>query len=163
MNLKFTHWIMLIPMITIGLLFIAGFDSYEQDKTTTLTNTAMDQEAKNVLGGALASCCTEPMTGFYRNGFCQTGPTDYGTHVVCAVMTQAFLDFTKARGNDLCTARPEYRFPGLKAGDKWCLCAVRWKEAFDAGYAPKVVLESTHEKALQFMTLEELKSMQFGC
>jgi len=113
---------------------------------------------KNVLGTALQSCCTDPMTGFYRNGSCQTGPDDFGTHVVCALMTKEFLDYTLAQGNDLCTARPEYHFPGLKPGDKWCLCAVRWQEAFEAGVAPNVVLESTHEKALEFIKLEDLKA-----
>ena len=116
-----------------------------------------DNVTKNVLGTALQSCCTDPMTGFYRNGSCQTGPDDYGTHVVCALMTKEFLDYTLEQGNDLCTARPEYRFPGLKPGDKWCLCAVRWQEAFEAGVAPLVVLESTHEKALEFIKLEDLK------
>lgn len=112
---------------------------------------------RNVLGTKLEMCSTSPLTGFYRDGYCNTGRDDYGTHVVCAEMTQEFLDFTKAKGNDLCTARPEYRFPGLKTGNKWCLCALRWKEAYEAGYAPKVVLESTNEKALKYVTLEELK------
>jgi len=123
--------------------------------------TDMDINAKNVLGTPLQTCCTEPMTGYYRNGRCDTDPSDYGTHVVCAVMTQEFLDFTKARGNDLCTARPEYRFPGLKAGDGWCLCAVRWKEAYKEGVAPLVKLESTHKKALEFVSLEALESRAF--
>lgn len=115
---------------------------------------------KNVLGTELKSCCTDPMTGYYRDGVCNTGPTDSGRHVVCAEMTQEFLDFTKAQGNDLCTARLQYNFPGLKAGDRWCLCAVRWKEAYDAGKAPKVVLESTHVKALDYIKIEELQEME---
>lgn len=113
--------------------------------------------ARNVLGGPLATCCTAPMTGFYRDGNCHTGPQDAGTHVVCARVTQAFLAFSVARGNDLVTPVPQFRFPGLKPGDKWCLCALRWKEAFAAGVAPPVVLAATHEKALDFVTLEDLK------
>lgn len=98
------------------------------------------------------------MTGFYRNGFCQTGPQDRGVHVVCAELTEAFLTYTKAQGNDLSTPRPEYNFPGLKPGDKWCLCAARWKEALDDGVAPAVDLEATHEAALNHVSLEELKA-----
>jgi hypothetical protein len=113
--------------------------------------------ARNVLGGPLAACCTAPMTGFYRDGSCHTGPQDIGTHVVCARVTREFLDFSVARGNDLVTPVPEFRFPGLKPGDKWCLCALRWKEALQAGVAPQVLLAATHEKALDFVTLEELK------
>ncbi|MFK7811404.1 MAG: DUF2237 family protein [Maribacter sp.] len=111
---------------------------------------------KNVLGGELQSCCFEPKTGFYRDGFCKTGAEDYGTHVVCAEMTTEFLEFTKTKGNDLSTPKPEWRFPGLKAGDKWCLCILRWLEAEKAGKAPKISLESTHEKALDYTSLEKL-------
>lgn len=116
--------------------------------------------AKNVLGEPLQSCCTDPMTGFYRDGVCNTGPDDFGTHVVCAEMTAEFLSFTKSKGNDLSTPRPEYRFPGLKPGDGWCLCALRWKEAYEAGVAPPVRLASTHEKALEFVDLKVLKAHQ---
>ena len=112
--------------------------------------------AKNVLGSELASCSHDPLTGFYRDGCCNTGPQDRGLHVVCAVMTEEFLAFSKARGNDLSTPRPEYRFPGLKGGDQWCLCALRWQEAFNAGVAPGVRLEATHEKALAVLELEDL-------
>lgn len=112
--------------------------------------------SKNVLGGPLASCSTDPMTGFFRDGCCTTGPQDRGRHVVCAIMTQAFLSFSKARGNDLSTPRPEYQFPGLNPGDSWCLCAARWREAFEAGVAPQVHLEATHEAALQVVELEHL-------
>lgn len=112
---------------------------------------------KNVLGTELKKCCDNPKTGFYRNGFCQTGPSDHGTHVACATVTKEFLEFTKSRGNDLMTPRPEYQFPGLKPGDKWCLCALRWLEAKKAGVAPKLDLEATHEKMLEFATIEELK------
>jgi uncharacterized protein (DUF2237 family) len=120
-------------------------------------NSTTETKSKNILGDTLQTCCTNPMTGFYRNGKCETGPTDYGTHVVCAEMTEAFLEFTLLLGNDLMTPRPEYSFPGLKVGDKWCLCALRWKEAYAAGFAPPVILESTHEKVLQIIDIEILK------
>jgi len=97
------------------------------------------------------------MTGFYRDGLCNTGGGDYGVHVVCAQVTQEFLDYTKAQGNDLSTPVPAYNFPGLKPGDRWCLCAARWKEAFDDGIAPPVVLESTHAAALEYVSLDDLK------
>ena len=113
--------------------------------------------ARNVLGGPLATCCTVPMTGFYRDGSCHTGPQDVGTHVVCAQVTREFLEFSVARGNDLVTPVPQFHFPGLRPGDKWCLCALRWKEALEAGVAPPVVLAATHEKALEFVALEHLK------
>ena len=113
--------------------------------------------ARNVLGGPLATCCTAPLTGFYRDGSCHTGPQDLGTHVVCAQVTLEFLEFSVARGNDLVTPVPQFHFPGLNPGDKWCLCAMRWKEALDAGVAPPVVLAATHEKALEFVSLEDLK------
>ncbi|KPQ33851.1 MAG: hypothetical protein HLUCCA11_16995 [Phormidesmis priestleyi Ana] len=113
---------------------------------------------QNVLGTELKSCCTSPMTGFYRDGICQTGPQDRGVHVVCAQLTEAFLRYTKAQGNDLSTPRPEYNFPGLKPGDRWCLCASRWKEALDDGVAPPVVLASTHKAALEYVSLETLKA-----
>jgi uncharacterized protein (DUF2237 family) len=98
------------------------------------------------------------MTGFYRDGSCHTGPQDRGVHVVCAQLTEAFLRYTKAQGNDLSTPQPDYNFPGLKPGDKWCLCAARWKEAMDDGVAPPVVLASTHEAALKHASLDELKA-----
>lgn len=119
--------------------------------------TMQVRAAKNVLGTELQPCCTDPMTGFYRTGRCLTGPEDIGQHVVCAQMTAAFLAFTKAQGNDLSTARPAMNFPGLAPGDRWCLCAARWQEALDAGVAPPVFLEATHEAALQYLTLEALK------
>lgn len=114
--------------------------------------------SKNVLGTALESCCTSPMTGFYRDGMCQTGPQDRGVHVVCAELTEAFLSYTKAQGNDLSTPQPLYNFPGLNPGDKWCLCAARWKEAMEDGVAPPVVLASTHEAALKYVSLETLQA-----
>ncbi len=112
-------------------------------------------EAKNVLGEKLEICCTSPMTGYYRNGKCETGPTDVGTHVVCAQITAEFLTFTKSRGNDLST--PASGFPGLKPGDKWCLCVSRWQEAQEAGVAPPVILSSTNEATLKVVSLEELQ------
>jgi len=119
--------------------------------------------ARNVLGGELEVCCTNPMTGWYRNGSCDTGPGDHGLHLVCAVMTDKFLAFSKAMGNDLSTPVPEWGFPGLKEGDRWCLCATRWKEALDAEMAPQVVLEATHMSMLEFATLEELKAHAVEC
>ena len=114
-------------------------------------------EARNVVGGQLETCCTSPMTGFYRDGKCNTGGGDFGAHVVCAQMTEEFLAFTKAQGNDLSTPVPAFEFPGLKAGDRWCLCASRWKEALDAGMAPPIVLAATHASALEYASLDELK------
>ena len=117
-----------------------------------------DQTALNVLGQALAPCSHDPMTDFFRDGCCRTREDDTGSHVVCARMTQAFLAFTRARGNDLGTPRPEWDFPGLQPGDRWCLCALRWKEAFEAGVAPPVLLESTHIRALDVLSLEQLQA-----
>ena len=114
--------------------------------------------ATNVLGEPLAGCCTAPITGFYRDGFCHTGPEDAGVHVVCAVVTDAFLQFSAARGNDLATPRPAFGFPGLSEGDRWCLCAARWAEAHAAGVAPRVVLTATHEAALEQIDLADLKA-----
>ena len=112
---------------------------------------------KNVLGEELQACCFEPMTGYLRNGYCQTLAQDTGTHVVCALMTEDFLSFTKKRGNDLTTPIPHWQFPGLKPGDKWCLCISRWLEAEQAGVAPSVMLQATHIKALEFTSLELLQ------
>ena len=112
----------------------------------------------NVLGEPLQECGRDPLTGFYRDGCCETGPDDVGTHVVCAVMTAEFLAFTKGRGNDLSTPRPSLRFPGLAPGDRWCLCVSRWKEALDAGAAPPVVLEATHRRALDVVSLDDLRA-----
>lgn len=111
---------------------------------------------KNVFGESLQVCCTSPMTGYYRDGFCRTDEHDQGRHTVCAIMTEEFLSFSKSKGNDLSTPIPEYQFSGLKAGDQWCLCALRWKEAFDAGMAPLVVLEATNEKTLDYVQLNDL-------
>lgn len=122
----------------------------------------MSRAALNVLGTDLKTCGKDPMTGFYRDGCCNTGPLDSGTHTVCAVMTEAFLTYTKSQGNDLSTPIPAYNFPGLKAGDRWCLCVSRWKQAYEAGCAPQVILEATHIKSLQVVTLEQLKEHVFN-
>lgn len=111
---------------------------------------------KNIFGESLQSCCNDPLTGFYRDGYCKTDQMDVGSHTVCAIVTEEFLAFSKNKGNDLGTPRPEYQFPGLKPGDKWCLCALRWKEAFEAGCAPKVKLEATNEKTLEYITINDL-------
>jgi uncharacterized protein (DUF2237 family) len=112
----------------------------------------------NVLGGDLAPCSFRPLTGFYRDGYCRTGAGDAGVHVVCAVMTAEFLEFTRSRGNDLVTPQPQWMFPGLEPGDRWCLVAARWQEALEAGVAPPVVLEATHASALEFVSLTDLEA-----
>lgn len=113
--------------------------------------------ARNVLGEPLQPCCTSPLTGFYRDGMCNTGAGDVGAHVICAQVTADFLNFTRSQGNDLSTPMPAFGFPGLKPGDRWCLCAPRWQEALEAGSAPPVVLEATHALALEYVSLAELK------
>ena len=113
---------------------------------------------RNVNGAPLQPCCTDPMTGFYRDGHCHTGPEDRGVHVVCAVMTEKFLTYTKAQGNDLSTPQPRFNFPGLEPGDGWCLCAARWLEAYEAGVAPPVKLDATHAKALDIIPQEVLEA-----
>ena len=123
-----------------------------------MRDPAMPSSARNVFGAPLACCCTSPLTGFNRDGYCHTGPHDLGSHTVCAEMTAAFLDFSRRHGNDLVTPRPEFGFPGLRPGDRWCLCVSRWKEALEAGVAPPVLLAATHEKALEVVTLEQLQA-----
>lgn len=115
------------------------------------------EHARNVLGERLQSCSEAPLTGFYRDGCCNTGPDDLGVHTVCVQVTREFLDFSLARGNDLSTPVPEFGFPGLAPGDRWCLCAARWQEALEAGMAPRVVLAATHEATLEFVALDDLK------
>ncbi len=115
---------------------------------------------KNVLGTDLEPCCYNPLTGFMRDGYCSLNNTDRGTHIACALITDEFLNYTKSKGNDLTTPILEYNFPGLKAGDKWCLCILRWREAFEAGVAPRLKLEATHERALEYVSrliLEEFR------
>jgi uncharacterized protein (DUF2237 family) len=123
----------------------------------TITKIEDMVAARNVLGGPLENCCMAPKTGYYRDGFCKTDHNDQGKHVVCAKMTLEFLEFTKSKGNDLMTPAPHYNFPGLKPGDHWCLCALRWKEALNAGKAPPVHLRRTNIKALEYVSLEDLK------
>lgn len=113
---------------------------------------------KNILGTELQPCCTDPMTGFYRTGRCDTGGSDQGLHIICVRMTEEFLAFSRDRGNDLSTPWPEAGFPGLKPGDQWCLCIDRWKEALQAGVAPQVILESTHMSTLEFESMENLQA-----
>jgi uncharacterized protein (DUF2237 family) len=117
---------------------------------------AMRPTQKNILGLPIVPCSLKPRTGFFRTGCCETGPEDVGAHVVCAVMTEDFLAFSRDRGNDLSTPRPDFGFPGLRPGDRWCLCASRWKEALDAGVAPPIVLASTHHAALEHVSREDL-------
>ncbi|XDZ66293.1 DUF2237 family protein [Alphaproteobacteria bacterium LSUCC0684] len=116
------------------------------------------ERQRNVLGGELASCSERPLTGFYRTGCCDTGPEDQGVHTVCAIMTEEFLAFSKAAGNDLSTPRPEFGFDGLAPGDRWCLCAARWEQARLAGKAPKVVLQATNMVTLRICALDDLKA-----
>jgi uncharacterized protein len=115
------------------------------------------REDKNVLGGRLEPCSVSPRTGFYRDGCCNTGSEDVGMHVVCVQLTESFLDFSREQGNDLSTPVPEHDFPGLEPGDRWCVCVARWREAFDSGVAPPVVLTATHEETLAVVTLDALK------
>jgi uncharacterized protein len=129
-----------------------------QSRSAVSRGPAVNQidESVNVLGEPLKPCSYDPVTGFYRDGCCNTGPEDRGRHTVCARMTAEFLAFSRARGNDLSTPRPELGFPGLRPGDRWCLCAERWREAWEAGMAPKVVLASTHRSVLELVPLEVL-------
>ncbi len=124
----------------------------------------MKKKRNNVLGGELAPCCYAPKTGYFRDGFCRTDESDRGRHVICAEMTESFLHFTQAQGNDLSTARPEFDFPGLVPGDRWCICALRWKAAWEAGCAPRVILEACDESALKIVSLEALQAhAAYGC
>ena len=123
---------------------------------------SLPERGKNVLGQFLENCSQDPLTGFYRDGCCRTSDDDRGSHTICVRMTSEFLLFSRATGNDLLTPAPEFGFPGLKPGDQWCLCAMRWKEAFDAGAAPLVVLEATHERALESVSLDELLEFAVG-
>jgi uncharacterized protein len=147
---------LIINILCCFVLFCSNQKTYAQ--TTKKIKKKETTMATNVLGTELQACCFDPKTGYFRDGYCKTRMDDVGTHVVCAVVTQEFLTFTRSRGNDLETPFPQYDFPGLKPGDKWCLCVLRWKEALDAGFAPPVVLESTHKVALKYVTLEDLKN-----
>lgn len=119
----------------------------------------MKEPARNILGEELVACGMDPLTGFYRNGCCETGPQDTGSHTVCVAVTDEFLQFTSSVGNDLSTPMPHYGFPGLKSGDRWCLCASRWLQAYDAGCAPRVYVQSTHEAALRVIPLHVMTQM----
>ena len=142
-----------LPKFTSRFLLAAACFS------TPHTGTYMkDKSVLNVYGKPLISCGENPKTGYYRDGFCTTGAEDAGIHVVCAVVTTEFLEYSKKKGNDLITPRPEYDFKGLKQGDRWCLCASRWKEAFEANVAPPVILESTHQKALEIIPLKNFET-----
>jgi uncharacterized protein (DUF2237 family) len=123
------------------------------------TGGSRRQPAVNVLGGVLVPCSADPVTGFFRNGCCDTAPDDLGSHTVCAVMTADFLEFSKDSGNDLSTPHPEFGFSGLKPGDRWCLCAPRWQQALAAGKAPNLILEATHRGALEYCRLDDLKRL----
>jgi len=129
----------------------------KETTTSTLNKNKMKKQEKNVFGTALEMASLEPLTGFYRDGFCSTGDADTGIHVVAAVLTDEFLNYSKSKGNDLITPNLKYGFPGLKSGDVWCLCANRWKEALKAGVAPPVILKATNEKALDIISLDDLK------
>lgn len=119
------------------------------------------EKEKNLLGGKLENCSNDPLTGFHRTGKCQTGPQDRGCHAICVMVTEKFLEFSKAAGNDLSTPAPQYHFPGLKEGDRWCLCALRWKEAYESGAAPMIVLEATSEAALKPISRSVLEEFAF--
>ena len=129
----------------------------------TLTNETkiFSIRGKNVLGTELSPCCHSPKTGYFRDGFCRITEDDLGVHSVCVIVDEDFLEFSRSRGNDLSTPVPQFAFPGLKPGDKWCLCAARWAEAYRAGKAPRVVLEATHEKTLEIVPLAHLKNFAF--
>jgi uncharacterized protein len=160
-----------LQLFLLLVIFISNM-SFAQAKVKQLENCGntktknkinkMDSTQLNVLGQPLALASIDPLTGYYRNGYCQTDINDRGLHVVAAIVTDEFLQYSKQKGNDLITPYPESNFPGLKAGDVWCLCVMRWKEALDAGVAPPVVLEATNIKALQFVSLDQLKSVKLN-
>jgi len=146
------RWVIKVILLLSSLPLHATGQQCERPGDKTVMESQKDQsESKNVLGQPLEECGCNPLTGFYRDGFCKTDSHDFGSHTVCAVMTDQFLNFTKGRGNDLSNPAPQYGFPGLKSGDRWCLCVSRWKEAYEAGVAPPVILEATHERALRIV------------
>jgi uncharacterized protein (DUF2237 family) len=151
---------MIDKIMCFFIITIVALEGLLQSKIIKLPNENFmtgGNNTKNILNTKLVTCCDIPnkITGFYRDGYCSTGPTDYGTHIVCAIVDDKFLKFTKSRGNDLITPYPP-SFPGLKAGDKWCLCIKRWIEAYEAGYAPKIVAEATNELATKYISKEIL-------
>jgi uncharacterized protein len=148
------------PTPTVAIAFVINgglIGYYEIIGIQLFDDNSMATTELNVLGEPLKCCCTSPMTGFYRDGLCRTGAIDLGIHVVCAQVTAEFLNYTKAQGNDLSTPMPDYGFPGLKPGDRWCLCAQRWREAMDDGMAPPVDLAATHAAALKHVSLQTLQ------
>lgn len=147
-----------VTHLPAGSNSLTTYSSTSSTMPESVSSNDASMRATNVLGTELQPCSHDPKTGFYRTGFCTTGPEDRGSHVVCAQMTESFLSFTKAQGNDLSTPRPAYDFPGLNPGDRWCLCAARWEEARQAGCAPPVVLEATHPAALNVVDLDVLKN-----
>ena len=149
-----------IIFFNILLIILFSNNSNALENMTKIPNKNFKENAKNVLGTKLESCCLDPLTGYFRDGFCHTNIQDVGTHVVCAQITDEFLQFTLSRGNDLITPAPHYNFKGLKVGDFWCLCALRWLEAHEAGVAPKIKLESTNSKTLDYIDLKTLKKYQ---
>ena len=151
----------LLLLLSIGLLTFCAFSfTTSENNNQEIMEIKKDVKAKNVLGTDLQACCFEPKTGWYRDGYCNTDFRDFGVHVVCAELTDEFLNYSSSCGNDLKTPKPQHGFPGLKAGDKWCLCVSRWKEAMIAGVAPPIVLESTHAKALETVSMEDLKQYE---
>ena len=146
------------PPPPLDVILLTVHTSMSSSTNGKAASNGTSHERANVLGTALQPCSQDPQTGFYRTGYCTTGPEDRGRHVVCAEMTKEFLSFTKAQGNDLSTPRPGYNFPGLAPGDRWCLCAARWKEAYEARCAPPVVLEATHPAALNVVDKEALQA-----
>ena len=133
------------------------------DQFSKLLDQAMSIHGSiNVLGTPLMACSYDRITGFFRDGCCETGPQDLGSHTVCCKVTEAFLSFSKSVGNDLSTPLPQYRFPGLKPGDRWCVCASRWLQAYEAGFAPPVILEATHQAALKIVPLEALMELAYA-
>jgi hypothetical protein len=161
--MKFIRSIVLI-LILISSTFLVGQEKYQNKENCEIATNKnskikkMETNEKNVLGTDLQLASLDPITGFFRTGFCSTDSKDRGVHVIAAVVTDEFLNYSLSQGNDLISAFPASGFPGLKAGNIWCLCAIRWKEAFIAGFAPPVILEATNSKALEYVTLEQLKS-----
>lgn len=155
-------WVLLFLVLLVGVLNTECLAQQCQMPSgrTKMAGEVTQKVAKNVVGTELAQCGCNPMTGFFRDGFCHTETRDVGRHTVCAIMTDEFLQFTRSRGNDLSSPVPQFGFPGLKAGDRWCLCVSRWKEAYEAGVAPPVILEATHEQALKTVRIEELRSKE---
>jgi len=155
---RINNWLIFLT-INLALLFYSQ-NSYSNSQMTKILNQDFDKNVKNILGTKLEACCFNPLTGYFRDGYCHTNQQDRGTHIICAQVTDEFLNFSKSRGNDLITPALNYNFTGLKAGDFWCLCILRWLEALDAGVAPPIKLESTHHKALEYVDLKTLKKFQ---